>query len=37
VRTWTRGDTGRKEKVMMVGDEEFMRDLYDLLHLFGDK
>jgi DNA-binding HxlR family transcriptional regulator len=21
----------------MVGDEEFMRDLYDLLHLFGDK
>jgi DNA-binding HxlR family transcriptional regulator len=22
---------------MMVGDEEFMRDLYDLLHLFGDK
>jgi DNA-binding HxlR family transcriptional regulator len=21
----------------MMGDEEFMRDLYDLLHLFGDK
>jgi hypothetical protein len=26
-----------REKVTMMGDEEFMRDLYDLLHLFGDK
>jgi DNA-binding HxlR family transcriptional regulator len=26
-----------REKVTMMADEEFMRDLYDLLHLFGDK
>ncbi|MGB6163284.1 MAG: winged helix-turn-helix transcriptional regulator [Pseudonocardiaceae bacterium] len=28
---------GSREEVMIVDDEEFLRDLYDLLHLFDDK
>jgi hypothetical protein len=37
VRARKAGGTEGREKVTMMGDEEFMRDLYDLLHLFGDK